>query len=54
LGNNNESENRVLVRVNIEDIEKASEYFELFMGNEVEPRRDYIQTHAKEIENLDV
>jgi DNA gyrase subunit B len=47
-------ENRVLVRVNIEDIEKSSEYFELFMGSEVEPRRDYIQTHAKDVENLDV
>ena len=47
-------ENRVLVRVNIEDIEKSSEYFELFMGSEVEPRRDYIQAHAKDVENLDV
>ena len=47
-------ENRVLIQVKIEDMEEASEYFELFMGNEVEPRRDYIQTHAKDVENLDV
>ena len=47
-------ENRVLVQVKIEDIDTASEYFELFMGSEVEPRRDYIQTHAKDVENLDV
>ena len=47
-------ENRVLVQVRIEDIDTASEYFELFMGSEVEPRRDYIQTHAKDVENLDV
>jgi len=47
-------ENRVLVQVNIEDMNEASEYFELFMGSEVEPRRDYIQTHAKDVENLDV
>ncbi|NPA54786.1 MAG: DNA topoisomerase (ATP-hydrolyzing) subunit B [Epsilonproteobacteria bacterium] len=47
-------ENRVLVQVNISDFETASEYFELFMGSEVEPRRDYIQTHAKDVENLDV
>ena len=47
-------ENRVLVQVKIEDFETASEYFELFMGSEVEPRRDYIQTHAKDVENLDV
>jgi len=47
-------ENRVLVQVNIEDFDTASEYFELFMGSEVEPRREYIQTHAKDVENLDV
>jgi len=47
-------ENRVLVRVNIEDIDESSEYFELFMGSEVEPRRNYIQDHAKDVENLDV
>jgi len=47
-------ENRILVQVNIDEVEQASEYFELFMGSEVEPRRDYIQTHAKDVENLDV
>jgi len=47
-------ENRVLIKVKIEDMDKASEYFELFMGNEVEPRRNYIQEHAKDVENLDV
>jgi len=47
-------ENRVLVQVNIDDMDEASEYFELFMGSEIEPRRDYIQTHAKDVENLDV
>jgi len=47
-------ENRVLVRVNINDMEVSSEYFELFMGSEVEPRRNYIQEHAKDVENLDV
>jgi DNA gyrase subunit B len=47
-------ENRILVRVNIEDVEESNEYFELFMGSEVEPRKNYIQTHAKDVENLDV
>ena len=47
-------ENRTLIQVKIEDMNEASEYFELFMGSEVEPRRDYIQTHAKDVENLDV
>jgi len=47
-------ENRVLLQIKIDDIEIASDYFELFMGSEVEPRKNYIQTHAKDVENLDV
>lgn len=47
-------ENRVLLRVNIEDAEIASETFNLFMGDEVEPRRLYIETHAKDVKHLDV
>ncbi len=47
-------ENRVLLRVNIDDAEVASETFNLFMGDEVEPRRLYIETHAKDVKHLDV
>ena len=47
-------ENRVLLRVDIEDAEAASEAFTLFMGDEVEPRRNYIETHAKDVKHLDV
>ncbi len=47
-------ENRVLLRVNIEDAETASDAFTLFMGDEVEPRRNYIETHAKDVKHLDV
>jgi DNA gyrase subunit B len=47
-------ENRVLLRVNIEDAESASDAFTLFMGDEVEPRRNYIETHAKDVKHLDV
>jgi len=47
-------ENRVLLRVTIEDAEAASEAFNLFMGDEVEPRRAYIETHAKDVKHLDV
>ncbi|MCJ7765814.1 MAG: toprim domain-containing protein, partial [Thiovulaceae bacterium] len=47
-------ENRVLLRVNIEDAEAASDAFILFMGDEVEPRRNYIETHAKDVKHLDV
>ncbi|NOQ30429.1 MAG: DNA topoisomerase (ATP-hydrolyzing) subunit B [Helicobacteraceae bacterium] len=47
-------ENRVLLRVNVEDAEAASDAFTLFMGDEVEPRRNYIETHAKDVKHLDV
>ncbi len=47
-------ENRVLLRVTIEDGETASDAFTLFMGDEVEPRRNYIETHAKDVKHLDV
>jgi DNA gyrase subunit B len=47
-------ENRRLLRVVIDDEAEASETFTLFMGDEVEPRRVYIQTHAKDVKHLDV
>jgi DNA gyrase subunit B len=47
-------ENRVLLQVTIDDVEVASEAFTLFMGDEVEPRRNYIETHAKDVKHLDV
>ena len=47
-------ENRRLLRVKIEDAEAASDTFTLFMGDEVEPRRNYIEEHAKDVEHLDV
>ncbi|MEA1955470.1 MAG: DNA topoisomerase (ATP-hydrolyzing) subunit B [Campylobacterota bacterium] len=47
-------ENRVLLQVKIEDAEEASDAFTLFMGDEVEPRRNYIETHAKDVKHLDV
>jgi len=47
-------QNRVLLKVTIEDFEKASDTFSLFMGDEVEPRRNYIETHAKDVKHLDV
>ncbi|MCH9812740.1 MAG: DNA topoisomerase (ATP-hydrolyzing) subunit B [Epsilonproteobacteria bacterium] len=46
--------NRRLLRVAIEDAETASDTFTLFMGDEVEPRRNYIQDHAKDVKHLDV
>ncbi len=47
-------ENRVMLKVTIEDAEEADELFDILMGNEVEPRRRFIQTHAKTVKNLDV
>ncbi|MFA6192590.1 MAG: DNA topoisomerase (ATP-hydrolyzing) subunit B [Sulfurimonas sp.] len=47
-------ENRVLLQVKIDDAELASDTFTLFMGDEVEPRRNYIETHAKDVKHLDV
>lgn len=46
--------NRTLVQVKIEDDEMADEIFNIFMGDEVEPRRQYIQKHARDVKNLDV
>ena len=45
---------RRLLRVNIEDAQVASDTFTLFMGDEVEPRRKYIEDHAKDVKHLDV
>jgi len=47
-------ENRGLVQVTLEDAKRAAEKFELFMGSEVGPRREYIQANAKEVENIDI
>ncbi|MDD3324040.1 MAG: DNA topoisomerase (ATP-hydrolyzing) subunit B [Sulfurospirillaceae bacterium] len=47
-------ENRRLLKVKIDDAQVASDTFTLFMGDEVEPRRKYIQDHAKDVKHLDV
>ena len=44
---------RVLKRIKVEDIEEADATFDLLMGNEVAPRKKFIQTHSKEA-NLDI
>ncbi|MCP4119014.1 MAG: DNA topoisomerase (ATP-hydrolyzing) subunit B [Desulfobacteraceae bacterium] len=46
-------EKRVMLQVSIEDAEKADEIFTLLMGEEVEPRRNFIQTNALEVSSLD-
>ena len=48
------NEMRAIYKPQIEDAEIASDTFTLFMGDEVEPRRNYIEAHAKDVEHLDV
>ena len=45
---------RKLLRVTVEDAGRANELFSILMGEEVEPRRQYIQQHAVEVTNLDI
>jgi DNA gyrase subunit B len=47
-------ENRTLKRITIEDAVAADEMFTVLMGDQVEPRRNFIQDHAKEVVNLDI
>jgi len=45
---------RTLLRVEIEDSANADAVFQMLMGSEVEPRKNFIQDHAEAVENLDV
>ena len=47
-------ENRVLLQVNIENAKEADRIFDILMGDEVLPRKKFIQTHAKKVQNLDI
>ena len=47
-------EDRTLLQVNQGDGAAADEMFSLLMGDVVEPRRNFIQTHALDVKNLDV
>jgi len=47
-------EKRVLKKITIADVAKADEIFEILMGREVGPRKKFIQTHTKIVQNLDI
>ena len=47
-------EKRVLIQVKVEDTEKADAIFNKLMGAEVEPRKNFITTHAKFVKDLDI
>ena len=46
--------NRVLLKVTIENAKEADRIFDTLMGEEVLPRKKFIQTHAKKVKNLDI
>ena len=47
-------DNRMTVKVTVDDAVEADELFTILMGEKVEPRREFIETHAKEVVNLDI
>ena len=47
-------ERRVLIQVSVEDAIKADETFTILMGDDVAPRREFIETNAKFVRNLDI
>ena len=47
-------ENRTLLQVTVEEAHEADKTLDILMGEEVEPRKKFIQTHAKAAKNLDI
>jgi len=47
-------ENRLLLQVKIEDVVEAEEIFTVLMGDQVEPRREFIENNALNVSNLDI
>jgi DNA gyrase subunit B len=46
--------NRTLLRIQMDDVSSADDLFRVLMGDQVEPRREFIQKHALDVRNLDV
>jgi DNA gyrase subunit B len=46
--------NRTLARVNVDDAANADRIFSMLMGDQVEPRREFIESNARLVANLDV
>ncbi len=47
-------ENRILLKITIDNAQEADRMFDVLMGDEVLPRKNFIQSHAKKVKNLDV
>jgi DNA gyrase subunit B len=45
---------RTILQVTVDDAERADELFSMLMGDDVPPRKRFIQTHAKSVKNLDI
>jgi DNA gyrase subunit B len=45
---------RTLIKVEIEDAAKADQLFHILMGDEVPPRKAFIQAYSKNVRNLDI
>jgi len=54
LGDTMNPEVRLMKQVNVDDAEKADKLFDTLMGDAVEPRKNFIQTHAATVKNLDI
>ena len=46
--------NRIFVKVTMDDAEKADQIFKILMGDDIEPRREFIEKNAKFVKNIDV
>jgi DNA gyrase subunit B len=49
-----DAEKRTLLKVEIADESSVEQVFTILMGDEVEPRRHFIEKHALEVQNLDI
>jgi len=47
-------EKRTVLKVTLEDVVQADEIFTILMGEQVEPRREFIEAHARDVKNLDI
>ena len=47
-------ETRTIIQVKLEDAVAADQIFTILMGDKVEPRREFIEKHAKMVQNLDI
>jgi DNA gyrase subunit B len=46
--------NRMMIKVTVDDAVEADELFTILMGENVEPIRNFIELHAKDVVNLDI